>query len=158
MSLSSCWVAAMKQSAVSKKSNMEWNKSSSLFTTFVFKLDVFSKIDSSNRRRQSMDIDGYTVFHTYGQNSLYQWIVAEFHFVCAETLIISPLPLGPGCHIHHNHLQSIVAFLRQFSMKMSVFTSFSTTSTSNKTLKTLQIRISIQYSVLKVAECFEIYI
>ena len=77
------------------------------------------------------------------QYSLYQWIVAEFHFVCSETLIISPLPLGPGCHIHHNHLQSIVAFLRQFSMKMSVFTSFSTTSTS-KTSKMFKVVMVIQ--------------
>ena len=38
MSLSSCWVAAMEQSEVSKESGMEWNKSSSLFSTFVFKL------------------------------------------------------------------------------------------------------------------------
>ena len=139
MSLSSCWVAAMEQSEVSKKSGMEWNKSSSLFSTFIFKLDVFFK-DWQPQQTQTE----YGRIHTHGQNSLYQWIVAEFHFVCAETLIISPLPLGPGCHIHHNHLQSIVAFLRQFSMKMSVFTSFSTTSTSKTSKMFYIVMVKIQ--------------
>ena len=130
--------------------NHEWNEVSSLLCLSFFPSRLFFHLQANNTRQihsqhlNTVYING--LWQSFILSARRPWLFLHYHSALAATFIT----------IIYNQLWPFCGNSRWKCRYLQVFLQLQ--QATSKTSKTLQIRISFQYSVLKVAECLEIYI